>query len=348
MCGRNLGLAQPLGSLMALHAYLYDAEGHDREVVFAADLLQSLSAQQLLWLDAKDCDASELRELGQQLSLDEASLSIIGGPAQSRVENHGSYVQFFVDTAPATLVRDDTGDLSHSGKDHGSARLDFVVGSNWLLTVHDGTLSFIENFRSQDRPETMIGALTSHDFAASLLDAHLEAFFDEIARIEGMVDRLDEQALTQPTSKSLLGRLVTLRRRVSRLRRLLARQRGIFYGLSRPDLQVVTENGTAAHFQVLIGRFERAIDEVEHTRDLVVGSFELFATRTGQQTNDLVKVLTYLTAVIGICAAVAGVFGMNFETGFFSVGDAGFYATIAGLALVVVIATFLAKWRGWI
>ena len=49
----------------------------------------------------------------------------------------------------------------------------------------------------------------------------------------------------------------------------------------------------------------------------------MFASRAAQQTNELVKVLTYLTAVVGICAAVAGVFGMNFETGFFATGDAG-------------------------
>jgi Mg2+ and Co2+ transporter CorA len=55
-----------------------------------------------------------------------------------------------------------------------------------------------------------------------------------------------------------------------------------------------------------------------------------------------------LTAVVGICAAVAGVFGMNFETGFFSSGDAGFYITIATLALIVLGATVIARWRGWL
>src|SRR5690606_26862125 len=123
--------------------------------------------------------------------------------------------------------------------------------------------------------------------------------------------------------------------RVSRLRASLSGQRNVFYALSRPDHQQMAHSGAAPHFQVLTGRFERAIDEVEHTRDLVVGSFELFASRSSQLTNDLVKTLTYLTAVIGVCAAVAGIFGMNFETGFFVTGDTGFYVTI--IALIVVI-----------
>jgi magnesium transporter len=162
-----------------------------------------------------------------------------------------------------------------------------------------------------------------------------------------MTDRLDEQALINPSGKSLLGRMVALRRRVSRLRASLARQRGIFYGLSRPDFQLAVEAGAVPHFQVLTGRFERAIDEVEHTRDLIVGSFELFSSRAAQQTNELVKVLTFLTAVIGICAAVAGVFGMNFDAAFYANGDTGFYATVAVLIVIIAGTSVWARRRGW-
>jgi Mg2+ and Co2+ transporter CorA len=142
--------------------------------------------------------------------------------------------------------------------------------------------------------------------------------------------------------------MVTLRRRVSKLRNLLSAQRAVFYGLSRPDLQIVAEAGASPHFQILSNRFERAIDEVEHTRDLVVGSFELFASRTAQQTNELVKVLTFLTAIIGFCAAVAGVFGMNFETDLFSTGDAGFLATVASLIIIPLALWLFARQRRWL
>jgi magnesium transporter len=336
-------------ALMPVTVYLYDTEGHDREVELSAETLGCLGEQHLLWIDVDSRDATDLRSTAERLGIEQASLAALLGRSETAgVENYGTYSQFSVTTAPATVIEDNHDNGDSSLNRHAGARLDFIISRDWLLTVHDGTVAFIDAFRSRDRAETTIGTLTTHDFAASLLDAHLEAFFEEIARVERVVDRLDEQALTSPSSRTLLGRMVTLRRRVSRLRTLLSAQRTVFYGLSRPDLQLVSESGAAPHFQVLVGRFERAIDEVEHTRDLVVGSFELFATRTAQQTNELVKVLTYLTAVVGICAAVAGVFGMNFETDFFSTGDAGFYITIASLILIVVAATTVARWRGWL
>ena len=328
---------------MAVRAYLYDAEGHDQEVQITAELLAKVESRQLLWIDVNEHEPQPLQELAGLLELDAASLRNIASFDGSRVDNYGNYTQFAVVTAPATVVENETPKHAHE-----QSVLHFLIDAHWLLTVHHGEVSFVEEFRSKHRAETTIGELTTHDFAASLLDVHLEAYFDEIGRIEAMVDKLDEQALINPSAKTLLARMVALRRRVSRLRAALAGQRNVFHALSRPDLQPVTESGATPHFQVLTARFERAIDEVERTRDLIVGSFELFASRTAQQTNDLVKALTYLTAVIGVCAAVAGVFGMNFETEFFGTGDAGFYATIIALLAAVILATAVARWRGWI
>ena len=106
--------------------------------------------------------------------------------------------------------------------------------------------------------------------------------------------------------------------------------------------------GAPDHFQALASRFERAVDEVEHTRDLVVGSFELFTSRSAQQTNDLVKALTFFTVIIGITAAVAGLFGMNFDPPFFQSGATGFFAVTGGLAILAIGAWVLGRRRGWI
>ena len=332
---------------MPVTSYLYDAKGRDQKVELSAETLKQIGKQRLLWIDVDSRDPAELKQVADAIGLGDECLVNLIEPNGARLRSFGSIIQLAVETAPAIV------DPEAFARQAGSPtkphmRLDLVISKDWLLTVHDGEIEFIRAFRAQDQADTTIGSLTTHDFAASLLDLHLEAYFQEIARIEGLVDKLDEQALVRPSSKSLLGRMVSLRRRVSRLRTLLSAQRPVFYGLSRPDLQIVAEAGASGHFQILAGRFERAIDEVEHTRDLVVGSFELFSLRTGQQTNELVKALTYLTAVVGFCAAVAGVFGMNFETGFFKSGDFGFYFTIGMLFAIIIVSAGIARWRNWL
>jgi Mg2+ and Co2+ transporter CorA len=51
--------------------------------------------------------------------------------------------------------------------------------------------------------------------------------------------------------------------------------------------------------------------------------------------------------VIGICAAVAGVFGMNFDAAFYANGDTGFYATVAVLIVIIAGTSVWARRRGW-
>jgi Mg2+ and Co2+ transporter CorA len=333
---------------MSITSYLYDAKGHDQQVELSAETLKQIGEERLLWIDVSSRDRAELELVADAIGLGEDILRDLTRPGGARLHNYGTYIQLAVETAPAMVDPDVSADNPEGSPANPHKRLDFVIDKDWLLTVHDGEIEFIRSIRAEDQADTTLGSLTTHDFAASLLDLHLEAYFQEIARIESLIDKLDEQALVRPSSKMLLGRMVALRRRVSRLRNMLSAQRPIFYGLSRPDLQIVAEAGASPHFQILASRFERAIDEVEHTRDLVAGSFELFSSRTGQQTNELVKVLTYLTAVIGFCAAVAGVFGMNFETGFFKSGDVGFYFTIVMLFAIIIVSAIVARWQRWL
>jgi magnesium transporter len=46
---------------------------------------------------------------------------------------------------------------------------------------------------------------------------------------------------------------------------------------------------------------ERTIDAVENSRDLLVGSLEIYLGRVGQRTNEMVKSLTLLSAVPAPC-----------------------------------------------
>ena len=89
------------------------------------------------------------------------------------------------------------------------------------------------------------------------------------------------------------------------------------------------------------------MDAVENARELVVGSFELFTTRTAQRTNETMRVLTFVTVLLGSLAVVAGALGMNFRTPFFDSGARGFWTAIGAMAAIVLAALGLARWRRW-
>ena len=343
---------------MRLTVILYDAKGADREIPLQEVNRAKLGKTDLLWIDIAQPTAEALEALANTLDVPVEALALSDVEERPQLDNHGSYFTFAVDAAPrhhehdnsdnevgqASLVETDKGKREVPG----SIRINFVVAEKWLVTTHEGEVTCLERFRHNGAGDTSIGLLTGQTLAASLLDWHLGEYFQEVSRIEATVDRLDERVLRETATKTLLGRMVALRRRVSKLRALLVAQRDVFYGLSRPDFALVTDSGATPFYDALVQRFQRALDEVERSRDVVVGSFELFTSRTSQQTNDLVKVLTFLTAVVGFCAAIAGLMGMNFKLQFFETGMTGFLMVTGGLLAAALCALAYARHRDWI
>jgi Mg2+ and Co2+ transporter CorA len=302
-----------------------------------------LHDRRILWIDLPRREDVELERLAELLQLDRRTVGYLSRPrAALSLDNFGAYLQFAVLTSPTSAAGRGPG--TNASED---ARVDFLVGSNWVVTVHSGNVPYLEAFRAQDKGDTETGALSAGALTASLLDWHLGEYFAEISRIEGEIDEIDERILAQPSEERLLGEILAIRRQSSHLRRTLMAQRSVFYGLSRPDLGRATDEASTV-LATLSARFERAVDEAEHTRDLGVGSFELFTSRSAQQTNDLVKALTFFTVIIGTTAAVAGLFGMNFNPPFFQSGSAGFFAVTIGLFVVGTVAWIVGRRRRWI
>lgn len=331
---------------MSTRAYLYDADGQDREMPVTPETLGQLHDRAILWIDLPRRDGAEIRQLGALLELDTGTIQELEKPRYGvRLDNYGLYLQFAGLAAPAE------GPAEAAETRRGprqELRVDFVVGRNWVLTVHDQEVAYLQAFREQDKADTETGALSAAALSASLLDWHLEGYFAEVSRIEAAIDVVDERILAAPSEQRLLEDILAIRRRISRLRRTLVAQRSVFYGLSRPDLSQVADSDASGVFGSLSNRFERALDEAEHTRDLIVGSFELFTSRSAQQTNDLVKALTFFTVIIGTTAAVAGLFGMNFDPPFFQTGSVGFFAVTFGLLGVGLVAWIVGRRRRWI
>ena len=225
--------------------------------------------------------------------------------------------------------------------------LTLIATRNVVVSMHDVPLPFLDELRAREGDGSMVGVLRAESFVASLLDWQLSTYFHAIADYEVAVERLEVRILDERGGGSL-AELRRLRRWASRLRRMLAPHRGVFSALARPDFQPEAEAEAGRHFEVLDSHFERAMDMVENARELVLGSFALFSSQTALQTNDSMRVLTFVTVITGILATFVGALGMNFDASFFGTRDAGFWIASGGLCAIAISALALARWRKWI
>jgi Mg2+ and Co2+ transporter CorA len=324
-----------------LRALLFDADGDDCRIDEDAIDLSKLGERQLLWIDLQDNAAGDaapiLERLVGKLGLEEGRTALARPSGRPRLLNFGDW--FLVEVI---AVEKNGSHLAFGGRG-----LTLVCGDGFVLSLHRGPVEILDQLYAREHGETRIGTLRPESFTASLLDWQVESFLHAVSSLEQAADRLEVSILGSSVYKECLPELAQLRRGASRLRRLLAPHRHVFGALARPDFRPDDEGDAEKQFVALEQRFERAMDAVEVARELVVGSFELFTTRSAQRTNDTMRVLTFVTVLLGTLAVVAGVLGMNFKAPLFESGATGLWVTLAVMGVFVVAAMLLARLKKW-
>lgn len=312
---------------MKTRALLYDAAGHDQEVEDLEKVdASALGSEQLLWVDVSEFEDGETHGLPPHVPVSEVSLEELG----------------------ALQIFDDHYRFAISLHDQDRSKLGFVVGKTWILTLGKKRPSFFDEFTEADQGETLKGRMSPTALMATLLIRQLTTFQEEVGTVDKEIDKLDETILRSREKRAPLGILAALRRRVAGVRADLSNQRSIVHSLIGPDFFAhVTADDQP--FLVEVNRvFERVEDDVTRARDTIIGSFELYASRVAQDTNQLLKALTIATVITGIVGAVAGVFGMNFDTFIPKTGMTGFLLVTGAMLFASLALVAIAVWRRWI
>ncbi|MGO4552375.1 magnesium transporter CorA family protein [Lysobacter sp. 2RAF19] len=322
----------------SVRALLFDANGEDRPVEDPRELdLDSLTDEELAWIDivsdGREATEALMREVGLQPDL---IAPLFDAHSDPLVMRKGWYAVRAI--APHWVEKDET--------IHGTPWL-LVVGPNVVFTAHRDPIPFLDAVVAQHDPASHIGDLDADTFAIALLDRMLTAYYAALDAFEARVDHMEVAMLHGHVHDGFAQELGGLRRAVARFRRLLGSHRDLFDALRRADFRPEQDALVQKRFRAVSDRYERVMDAVENARDLVVGSFGLLDTRLSHRTNETMRLLTFVTVLLGTLAVVAGILGMNFHASLFDSGTKGFWWAVGAMIAVPVAALVLARWRGW-
>jgi magnesium/cobalt transport protein CorA len=321
-----------------IYAYLYDAGGNDEEVELKDIELKKLTDKQLLWVNILKRDEKLIKETAAKLQIENVPLkSILRTDERPKIEQFENFYRIFIASAEVKKSRK-----------FARVPIDFLVGKNFIVTIHDGDVEYFIGFREREKGETRIGVLNAESFLISLLDLHILSYFQALENIADKVDKFDERILKENLETTdFLLEMVNLRLDVSNLRRWLTPHRDVFYALSRPDFLPEDKSGSVENFRLLNQHFDNVMDAIETSRDTVLSLFDLYAARAAHKLNFIVQRLTFLTLMIGAMGVVAGILGMNFELPFFK-NPNGFWLVILTMGILSITFTITARWRRWI
>lgn len=317
-------------------ARLFDADRTDQRLELDEALRRRVTANQLLWIDAPGpLEEAVVAALDDRLKLSPATVRALGTLGQRpHIAVHGGHLHLRVLGEPG----DASGDIGW---------LDILVAPNLVVTAHDGPAEFLERLDDRIKSDATVGRLTSASFLHSLLDAVVTTYFASVDAIEDEVDDLDARSLLAEPDEDILPDLVEVRRRITRLRRLLSDHREVYAALADADVSQIAGTDDEG-FGSVAARFEDAIHSVEDSRDLLLGSFEVFMSRMAQHTNDAMKVLALATVLLLPGSLIAGLLGMNVVVPVSKDDPMSFWIVVIGIVCLAALVLAFAWRSGWI
>jgi magnesium transporter len=304
-----------------------------------ASLVDHVGRKSILWIDLDRRERDELVSTARSLGLLGPSVQRLrGDDLQPYFSDCDDYLHVTAFAPPRTGDGDDP------------VKIDCLVAERWVLTVRDGPIDALEEFRERMTSSSgEIGNLDGAEFLADLLAWVLDAYLAEFEVIELELEKIDRRVMQARglDFDAEIANLVGLRSRIGLLRRALVSHRTMFLSLAQPELEAITSSDHAHRFRTLRGQLEQVVQMARDARDAVFGSFAVLNARTEHRTNEIMKVLTLGALLFLPGALIAGLLGMNFRVSIFET-EWYFWLVCAIVAALGVATLMLARARRWI
>jgi magnesium transporter len=147
--------------------------------------------------------------------------------------------------------------------------------------------------------------------AHAILDKLTDLYIPVAEHIDEVVDAIEKAVIAAPEPE-LLETILDLKRAVQWLRRMSVYQRDITQRLSRGEFEHIPE-AALAFYRDLYDQFVRVTDLTESNREMLGVALQVHFTVTANKTNDAMKALTIISAILLPMTFIAGIYGMNFK-----------------------------------
>jgi magnesium transporter len=203
--------------------------------------------------------------------------------------------------------------VDYIGREEGlkATELDlFLTTNNTLVSVHyDDHRMFDYLYQRAERDERLLSRGADFLFH-SLIDAAVDNYNAILDTFEYEVDEVEEEVLGE-SDEDTLRSIFTLRRDLVQLKRIVVPQKEVLYQLARGQTKLISDP-LKVYFSDIHDHLVRINDVTDAYRENLISSLEVYYSSVSTKTNEVIKVLTILTAIFIPPTFLVGLWGMNF------------------------------------
>lgn len=179
-----------------------------------------------------------------------------------------------------------------------------------------------------------------------LYDQLISLYAPLIEEIGEELELLEEEIFINPRQQQL-ERVLALKQRLATVRRVMMPHRQIFSHLATGSPEEISDQ-EALYFRDVYDQVIRIADSVDVLREQLSSVRDTYMSVIGQRTNDVMKVLTIISAVLLPISVIAGIYGMNFDHMPELHSPWAYPAALGAMATVASVMLLWFKRRGWL
>jgi magnesium transporter len=311
---------------------------------------EKIGDNEVLWIDVQDATEEETTTLKQHFDLDELNLNELAKAGnRSKIEETQDRVFCFISFPnQESFVKESKMDW-----------LALFAGKRWIITVHNGYSEITCAVHKK---------ISTHGyFALSLIpctDILTYIFLDLITNEYFLVsDKMHErlQNLSKDASRLFRERsnrlapdfgsqIAKSRDQVLSLRQSVGPLREIAGRITRGEFAFISTS-TLTRFEELYDRTISLLDLLDNHREEIHDIGDILINAQTLTTNNIVRVLTIISAIFLPLTLIAGIYGTNFGRGFYIPGSNYNYSFYIMIAIMVGLASSLIaifRRKGWL
>jgi magnesium transporter len=292
----------------------------------------------LVWLDIGNPSGEDLDLLRREFDLHELAVEDLRKRRQRPK----------VDTYPGhhVIVAYEALDARDSMRAFDLGELHLFAGGGFLVSVHWGPSPVIESVRTRFQHRVSAVGPTAGWLLYAVLDTAVDGYFPLLDRISEAIDNLEDRILDGAGNRVLLREVLSLKRQLLELRRILGPMRDVANQLLRREVEFLDDEALP-YYQDLYDHLVRVLDSLDLYRDLTAATLDAHESVTTNALNQIVKRLTAVTVLLMVPTLIAGIYGMNF---FFMPElelEYGYPAVLLAMGLIVLALAWFMRRKGW-
>jgi magnesium transporter len=286
-----------------------------------------------LWVDFEAPTEEERRVMETAFGFHPVALESCWAHANHpRLQDYGDYLYIVLHAVRGALPLE-------------TDEIDAFLGRTFLVTSHERPMAALEEvYRRAGEVESVLRRGPDR-LLAELADRITEDCVGAIERLDDAMDGLEERLFRGP-GRAVLREVLSFKKDVLHLRRIVGPQREVLGRLARMEFPQVTRE-EAVYLRDVYDQTVRVAEMLEAFRDVLASAMEVYLSVISNRINEVMRTLTVFSIILMSTSLVAGIYGMNVDllrTG----TKADFYLLLGVMGAIAAGLLGVFRRRGWI